>query len=68
MRVFFNKSWWLTFFSQAFPHSLSRLEQSETDSGCHIQDSEELELVGDLQARLAEMESELRVLRQGKQC
>lgn len=51
---------------ETFPHSLSRLEQSETDSGCHIQDSEEL--VSDLQSRLAEMESELRVLREGQRC
>jgi len=46
--------------------SLSRLEQSETDSGCHIQDSEEL--VTDLQLRLSEMETELRVLRDEKKC
>ena len=46
--------------------SLSRLEQSETDSGCHLQDSDDL--VSELQSRLAEMESELRVLREGKPC
>lgn len=46
--------------------SLSRLEQSETDSGCHIQDSEDL--VSDLQLRLSEMETELRVLREEKKC
>ena len=66
--IFFsNPSWWLTFVSQTFPHSLSRLEQSETDSGCHIQEDSE-ELVTDLQARLAEMESELLVLREGTRC
>ena len=43
-----------------------RLEQSETDSGCHIQDSDDL--VSDLQSRLTEMESELRVLREGETC
>ena len=43
---------------QAFDPTFSRLDKSETDSGCHLQDSEEL--VSELQARLAEMEGELR--------
>ena len=64
--VIFIRAGGFYIFFQTFPHSLSRLDQSETDSGCHIQDSEEL--VSDLQARLAEMESELRVLREGERC
>ena len=50
-----------------FPSSVWRLEQSETDSGCHLQDSEE-DVVTELQARLAEMETELRVLRDENTC
>jgi len=51
---------------EQIPHSLSRLEQSETDSGCHIQDSDDM--VSDLQGRLTEMEAEIRVLRDQKSC
>ena len=44
---------------QVFANNTSRLDKSETDSGCHLQDDQEL--VSELQSKLAEMESELRV-------
>ena len=44
---------------QVFGNHSSRLDKSETDSGCHLQDDQEL--VAELQSKLVEMESELRV-------
>eukprot|EP00090_Calanus_glacialis_P009582 TRINITY_DN17971_c0_g1_i1.p1 TRINITY_DN17971_c0_g1~~TRINITY_DN17971_c0_g1_i1.p1 ORF type:complete len:408 (-),score=146.41 TRINITY_DN17971_c0_g1_i1:22-1245(-) len=43
-----------------------KLDSSETDSGCHLQDVDDT--FGDLTTRIIEMESELRVLRQQNTC
>merc|ERR1719317_72215 len=42
----------------------SKLESSETDSGCHLQD----DLFSEMPARIVEMEAELRVLRDHNAC
>jgi len=42
----------------------SKLENSETDSGCHLQD----DLFSEMPARIVEMEAELRVLRDHNAC
>jgi len=42
----------------------SKLENSETDSGCHLQD----DLYSEMPARIVEMEAELRVLRDHNAC
>merc|ERR1719318_1663575 len=42
----------------------SRLENSETDSGCHLQD----EMFTELPVRIDELEAELRVLREHNAC
>jgi len=47
-------------------YSVSGLDKSETDSGCHLQDSDDL--VSELQMRLADMEKELRVARDQNKC
>ena len=49
-----------------FDQTFSRLDKSETDSGCHIQDTEEL--VTELQSRMADMEKELRVSKDQYKC
>jgi len=43
-----------------------KLDISETDSGCHLQDVDDT--FGDLSTRIIEMEAELRVLRQHNTC
>lgn len=54
---------------QVFVNQMSRLDKSETDSGCHLQDDHDQELlVSDLQSRLSEMEAELRVARDQNKC
>jgi len=44
----------------------SKLDSSETDSGCHLQDVDEI--FSDLPTRIAEMETEMRVLREHNTC
>jgi len=54
---------------EVFVNQMSRLDKSETDSGCHLQDDHDQELlVSDLQSRLSEMEAELRVARDQNKC
>ena len=55
-----------SYFLQMFEQTFSRLDKSETDSGCHIQDPEEL--VMELQSRMADMEKELRVSKDQYKC
>ena len=49
---------------QVYGQSYSGLDKSETDSGCHLQDQDSDDLVSELQMRLADMEKELRVVRE----
>ena len=44
----------------------SKLDSSETDSGCHMQEVDEM--LTDLPTRIGEMEAELRVLREHNTC
>jgi len=48
---------------EVYGQNYSGLDKSETDSGCHLQDQDSDDLVSELQMRLADMEKELRVVR-----
>ena len=48
---------------QIYGQNYSGLDKSETDSGCHLQDQDSEDLASELQMRLADMEKELRVVK-----
>jgi len=50
-----------------FSQNFTRLDKSETDSGCHLQDSDDQDIVSEvseLQAKLSDLETELNVVKE----